>query len=172
MSAIGGIINFDGVPVDADLLTQLSTNLEAHGPDGGGEICQNSVGVVCRSFHTNVESRGERQPLVSNSGCILAWDGRLDNREELMAPLQDQVASNSSDNAIVSAAYEKSTSFPERLIGDFAFSLWDPGSRTLLLARDHVGTRPLFYYLDHNRLIWSTRLESLLDLPEIKLEVN
>ena len=172
MSAIGGIINFDGVPVDADLLTQLSTNLEAYGPDGGGEIRQNSVGVVCRSFHTNVESRGERQPLVSNSGCILAWDGRLDNREELMAPLHDQVGSNSSDNAIVSAAYEKSTPFPERLIGDFAFSLWDPGSRTLLLARDHVGTRPLFYYLDHNRLIWSTRLESLLDLPEIKLEVN
>jgi len=123
MSAIGGIINFDGAP--------------------------------------------------SNGGCILAWDGRLDNREELIGFLGQKLSTDRSDSAIVIAAYEKwTTLFPQRLIGDFAFSLWDPKSRTLLLARDHVGTRPLFYHLDNNRLVWSTRLEALLDLPDIRLEVN
>src|ERR1041385_4285797 len=130
MSAIGGIINFDGAPVDADLLMQLSANLEAYGPDGGGEIRQNSVGVIHRALYTSVESRAERQPLVSNTGCILAWDGRLDNREELIGLLGPELGTDRSDNAIVIAAYEKwTTAFPQRLIGDFAFSLWDPKSR-------------------------------------------
>src|ERR1044071_7268272 len=121
MSAIGGIINFDGAPVEA----------------------------------------------------ILGWDGRLDNREELITLLRDDVDSDCSDSAIVMAAYDKwGAVFPHRIIGDFAFSLWDPKSRTVLLARDPVGARLLFYHLNNNRLIWSTRLESLLDLPDITLEVN
>lgn len=173
MSAIGGIINFDGGPVDANLLTQLSANLQSYGPDGGSDVRWNSVGVVYRAFHTNVESRTERQPLISHTGCILAWDGRLDNREELITLLHDQLSTDRSDNAIVMAAYHKwATTFPQRIIGDFAFSLWDPASRTLLLARDPVGARLLFYYVDKNRLIWSSRLESLLEVPGIKLEIN
>src|SRR5215475_14729865 len=127
MSAIGGIINFDGTPVDADLLMRLTANLEPYGPDGGGEVLQSSVGVVYRAFHTNVESRSERQPLISNAGCILAWDGRLDNREDLIALMRDELDTERTDSAIVIAAYDKwGTAFPQRLIGDFAFSLWDP----------------------------------------------
>jgi asparagine synthase (glutamine-hydrolysing) len=155
------------------LLTRLSTNLQAYGPDGGDEVRRDSVGVVYRAFHTNVESRRERQPSISHAGCILAWDGRLDNREELIALLHDELGTDHSDSAIVLAAYHKwDTAFPQRITGDFAFSLWDPGSRTLLLARDPVGTRLLFYHLNDNRLIWSTRLESLLELPDVELEVN
>src|SRR6185369_15074318 len=134
MSAIGGIINFDGAPVDADLLTQMSANLQSYGPDGGGEVCRSSIGAVYRAFHTNVESRLERQPLISRTGCILAWDGRLDNREELIALLREELSTDRSDSAIVMAAYDKwGTAFPQRILGDFAFSLWDPASRTLLL---------------------------------------
>src|SRR5689334_7069514 len=173
MSAIGGVINFDGAPVGPDLQTQLSANLQSYGPDAGSEVCQNSVGVVYRAFHTNVESRRERQPLVDRHGCILAWDGRLDNREELITLLRDELRVDCSDSSIVVAAYHKwGVAFPQRIIGDFAFSLWDPISRTLLLARDPVGARLLFYYADKNRLIWASRLEPLLELPGIELEIN
>jgi asparagine synthase (glutamine-hydrolysing) len=173
MSAIGGIINFDGAPVGADLLTRLSANLRCYGPDGRGEVCRHSVGVVYRAFHTNIESRTERQPVVSRDGCVLAWDGRLDNREELIALLHDELGADHSDSAIVMAAYNKwNEAFPQRIIGDFAFSLWDPTARTLLLARDPVGTRLLFYHVNSSRLVWSTRLEALLELPDVELEVN
>src|SRR6185369_6416038 len=75
--------------------------------------------------------------------------------------------------AIVMAAYEKwGTAFPQRIIGDFAFSLWDPASRTLLLARDPVGARLLFYYVDTNRCICASRLEPLLEFPGVQLEIN
>ncbi len=166
-------MNFDGAPVDADLLARLSANLQAYGPDGGDDVRQTSIGIVYRAFHTNIESRRERQPLISRAACILAWDGRLDNREELTAMLRDELDLDQSDSAIVLAAYHKwGAAFPQRIVGDFAFSLWDPTSRTLLLARDPVGTRLLFYHLKGNRLMWSTRLESLLELPDVKLEVN
>ena len=173
MSAIGGIINFNGAPVDAELLTQLSDNLQAYGPDGGFEVQQNSIGVVYRAFYTNLESRLERQPLVTSNRCILVWDGRLDNREELIALLHEELRTEHSDSSIVMAAYKKwGLLFPEKIIGDFALSLWDPNSRTLLLARDPVGTRLLFYHVDKNRLVWSSRLEPLLQFPHVDLEVD
>src|SRR5215213_439794 len=172
MSALGGIINFDAKPIDDETLMRVADALEAHGPDGGAEVCFDSAGMVYRAFHTNLESRSERQPLVQN-GCVLAWDGRLDNREELIPLLRDELRDGRSDVAIVMAAYNrwgfKSVS---GLIGDFALSLWDSRSRKLLLARDPVGARLLFYHSGVDRLIWSSRLESLLNLPDTKLEVN
>jgi asparagine synthase (glutamine-hydrolysing) len=173
MSAIGGIINFNGAPVDAELLIQLGDNLRSYGPDGGFEVRQSSVGMVYRPFHTNVESRRERQPLIGHDGCILAWDGRLDNREEVLVLVSDELRTDRSDSSIVMAAYRKfGLAFPQRIIGDFAFSLWDPKSRTLLLARDPVGARLLFYYVDANRIVWASRLEPLLEFPDIDFEVD
>ena len=173
MSAIGGIINLNGAPVDAEFLARLGDDLQSYGPDGGLEVRQDSIGIVYRAFHTNLESRLERQPLADQHLCILAWDGRLDNREELITLLHDELRGDCSDSAIVLAAYHKwNLAFPQRIIGDFAFSLWDPASRTLLLARDPVGARLLFYYVDTNRFIWASRLEALLEFPGIELEIN
>ena len=173
MSAIGGIVNFNGAPIDAELLTQLGDNLRSYGPDGGFEVRQNSVGMVYRAFHTNLESRQERQPLVHHDGCILAWDGRLDNREELIDLLRYELRTDHSDSSLVMAAYQKwGPAFPQRIIGDFAFSLWDPNSRTLFLGRDPVGARLFFYYIDTNRIIWASRLEALLEIADIELEIN
>ncbi len=172
MSALGGIINFDAGPIDEEVLMRVARGLEAHGPDGGAEVCLDSAGMVYRAFHTNLESRSERQPLVAN-GCILAWDGRLDNREELIPLLRDELRDDRGDVAIVMAAYKRwDSNSVSRLIGDFALSLWDSRSRKLLLARDPVGARLLFYQVDVHRLRWSSRLESLLNLPDTTLEVN
>ena len=174
MSALGGIYNFDNEPVSRNFLLSMGCALAARGPDGGREVNLGAVGMVYRAFHTTRESRSESQPLISpKGGQVLCWDGRLDNRDELISLLRDELQTNPTDAAIVLAAYQKwSTSFPSRLIGDFAFSLWDPASRTLLLARDHVGTRALFYRCDEHRIVWSTDLNILLDLFRTKLEIN
>ncbi|HET9714351.1 MAG TPA: hypothetical protein VFP64_20855, partial [Pyrinomonadaceae bacterium] len=84
MSAIGGIVNFDERPLDDEVLAGLGRCLDEYGPDGGFDLHRKSVGMVYRAFHTNLESRAERQPVAANNGCMLAWDGRLDNREELI----------------------------------------------------------------------------------------
>jgi len=173
MSALGGIYYFDNRPVDRGFLLSLGKRLRSHGPDGGSEVASGYVGVVYRAFHTNRESRLEKQPLVSPEGHILAWDGRLDNREEMISLLHHELTGDRTDVAIALAAYLKlGVDFLPRLIGDFALALWDPHTRTLLLARDAVGPRPLYYHANAERIIWSSELMPLLDLAGIELEVN
>jgi asparagine synthase (glutamine-hydrolysing) len=173
MSALGGIYYFDNRPVDRHPLISLGEKLSSHGPDGGSEVVSDSIGMVYRAFHTNRESRLEKQPLVSREGHILAWDGRLDNREEMISLLRQELNGDQTDVAIAMAAYLKfGSDFLPRLIGDFALSLWEPRTRTLLLARDAVGPRPLYYHANAERIIWSSELMPLLDFAGINLEVN
>ena len=173
MSGIGGIFNFNEAPVEDQILTALGQGLAARGPDGGNYIAAGPVGMVYSAFHTNLESRLERQPQVSRYGHILCWDGRLDNREELIALLSDELRADHTDVAIVMAGYLKwgRNSF-SRLIGDFALALWDPVERTVSLARDVIGPRPLYYHVDERRIVWSTELASILDVAGVPLQIN
>ena len=87
MSVQFGKCNFDGKPVDPKDLDEVRPVLAPYGPDGEGYICKDNVGILYRAFHTTKESRREIQPHVSPSGFVLTWDGRLDNREELIGEL-------------------------------------------------------------------------------------
>ena len=174
MSALGGICNFDGAPIEEALLDRLSRGLRSRGPDGCRSYIGYSIGLVYRSFHTTRESRAEIQPLISPNGVVVVcWDGRLDNREELTRLLSDDLRGDSSDAALVLAAYLRwgADCWP-RLIGDYATAIWDHSISTLLLARDPFGSRPLYYQSSGSRLVWSSLLEALLDLPGACLRVS
>lgn len=173
MSALAGILNFDGAPVDRRTLDRLARSLARLGPDGGGNEQKENFGVVFRAFHTDSESKSERQPFVSTRGYILTWDGRLDNRAELISQLCGYSHHSVTDVELVMAAYYKwGTDFLSRLIGDFALSLWAPATRALLLARDAFGTRPLYYEANSQGIVWSSDLAALLDLSALRLEVD
>lgn len=88
MSIQAGIWNFDGKPVNRDLLANFSEALSWQGPDGESVYTDDSIALLYRPFHTTEESRRERQPYVSRRGFVLTWDGRLDNRDELMIELR------------------------------------------------------------------------------------
>src|ERR1044071_1244999 len=107
MSTLGGIYNFDGLPVERRDLVELAQSLVQRGPDGGSEVCSGAVCMVYRAFHTNKQSRREIQPLISNQGHILCWDGRLDNREELIRETADRFALATTDVELVMKAYQK-----------------------------------------------------------------
>ena len=173
MSTLGGILNFDGKPVDDRMLITMSNALATTGPDDGGQYSNGAIGMVYRAFWTNKESRREQQPMITAQGQILTWDGRLDNRLELITILRDQVFDNQTDARLVMAAYRKwGIRFLSKLIGDFAMSLWEPGSRTLFLARDHAGPRSLFYHRRANEFLWAAELRVLLEMRGTQLEVN
>lgn len=173
MSALAGILNSNGAPVDSTVLDEFERRLATLGPDGGSHIKTTTVGMVFRAHHTDRESRLERQPLVSTAGHLLAWDGRLDNRAELISQLRECVDRSSTDVDIVMKSYLRwGTNFLAHLIGDFAFSLWEPSTRTLLLARDAFGTRPLYYHANPDGISWSSDLGSLLDLAAVPIEVD
>src|ERR1043166_7795517 len=173
MSAIGGIYSFEGDLVGETVLSELDHGLASLGPDDGAHFRSGPVGMVYRDLHTTKESRREIQPWRSTAGHILCWDGRLDNREEMISILRDELHDDFTDARIVMAAYLKwGSEFLPRLIADFALSLWDPAQRALILARDVIGSRDLFYHVDHRESVWSTDLRTLVRVARVKPEVD
>jgi asparagine synthase (glutamine-hydrolysing) len=163
MSVQFGRWNWDGKPVDQTYLAKVKPILGPFGPDDEGAYATTNLSILYRAFHTTKESRRETQPHISQSGVVITWDGRLDNRAELIRRLRDTLTISATDVSIVAAAYDKwgANCFSE-LVGDWAVSIWEPNSRSLILAKDPIGTRHLYYSIDNDQVTWSTILDPLV----------
>lgn len=175
MSGILGMWNVDGQPVEEAVLARASATLTHRGPDGEGMWIQGPVGLACRLFRVTPEASTETQPLVHSSGTALVFDGRLDNREELLASLNSspRVTTSSPDPELVLSAYEAfGDRFAERLNGDFALGLFDPNRQHLLLARDAIGVRPLYYCQTGETFLFASETKALLAHPLVSPQPN
>lgn len=161
MSVQAGIWNFDGKPVDRMVLTRMSTQSAEYSADGEAIHVDGSLGMLYRPFHTTRESRLERQPHLFANGKIITWDGRLDNRDEILRAI-NPVGSHATDTDIVALSFEKwgNTCF-SKLVGEWAAAIWDPQTKELILIRDYVGIRHLYYSLTSTQLIWCSLLSPL-----------
>lgn len=163
MSVQFGRWNFDGQPVDPEYVGKVDALLAPYGPDGHSSHSGPGITVLYHAFHTSKESRREKQPHISTSGAVITWDGRLDNRSELIRELADALTTNSTDLEIAAAAYEEwgEKSFA-KLLGDWALSLWNSATCSLILAKDVIGTRHLYYAVEESGISWSTILDPLV----------
>jgi asparagine synthase (glutamine-hydrolysing) len=163
MSVQFGRWKFDGEMVAPDHLERVQAALSPYGPDGNHSYSKSGVNILYSAFHTTKESHFETQPYIAASDVVITWDGRLDNRSDLISQLGEGLSTASPDVLIVAAAYERwgTHCFP-LLIGDWALSLWNPHERMLILCKDAIGTRHLFYSLEKDQVIWSTILDPIL----------
>ena len=172
MSGIVGTWNTDGRPVERELLLRLAEPLAHRGPDGLHLWLGGAIGFACQQLKVTPESAREIQPLVGPSGTALVFDGRLDNREELLAALPD-IDPQSPDLDIVLAAYRAhGEEFATRLKGEFALALWGPSLQRLLLLRDIVGLRPLYYFQAGASFVFATEIKALLAHPDAPRQPN
>ena len=96
--------------------------------------------------------------------CTVTFDGRLDNRKDLLLRLRGALRADTSDAALAAAAYEAwGTDGLADLIGDWSLVIWDQTRKAIVLASDFAGVRPLHYCVQANRVFWSTRLQPLVD---------
>jgi len=159
MSVQAGTWNLDGEPVNRGFLFSISRSVAEYGPDGETSYFDDHVGMLYRPFHTTAESRLERQPYMSLNGNVMTWDGRLDNRDELIPQLCHELKDDHTDVAIVAAAFDCwGTNCFTKIIGDWGISIWNPHKRELILARDYIGVRHLFYYRRSKTIIWCNHL--------------
>jgi asparagine synthase (glutamine-hydrolysing) len=179
MSAIGAIFNFNNRPFgEGDLrdLTALWQASRKWGPDGGRFVTSDSFGLCYQAFNTTRESAFEEQPLVARDGRMLAADVRLDNRQELFAAthhLLGATRDRATDADYVMAAHARwGAEFPFHLVGEYAIVFYDAHARRMLLCRDHIGARPLYYYRSNDRLIVSSQLAPLLDVFDIPRDID
>jgi asparagine synthase (glutamine-hydrolysing) len=177
MSGIVGIYYLDGRPVERENLGRMVDILAHRGPDGADVWCEGSVGLGHRLLWTTHESLLEKLPLVDQTGdLVLTADARIDNRDELICALNlnDRPAEKITDSQLILAAYEKwGQQCPEKLIGDFAFAIWDGRKRVLFCARDHMGVKPFYYYYQPGKFFaFASEIKGLLCLPEVPRKVN
>ena len=155
----------------------VSAMLEAaayRGPDGLNSWIDGPVGLGHAMLRTTPEAVGESQPLIDEqSGLAITMDGRVDNRDELKELLERQGLRpvSNTDAEIVLRAYQCwGEESPARILGDFAFALWDKHKRQLFCARDVASVQPFFYYSDGRRFICASELHQILVDPAVPRE--
>jgi asparagine synthase (glutamine-hydrolysing) len=164
--------SFDGAPAESGDVTRARQLLSPYAPDGMTAQNDGCLALLFGAFHTTSESRREYQPYVSRNGDSLMWDGRLDNRADCLSQLQIGTA-KATDVEIVATTYERwGPDSLGRLLGDWALSVWSPSQRSLVLARDFLGTRPLYYALEGHHVTWSTILDPLVALRSSSVAVS
>lgn len=167
MSGQAGCYYFDRRPIDKQLVGIFDHDLVRHGPDGGAHYSAPGLLMLHRACHFDSLSELEKQPYCNLHGLVITFDGRLDNRADLLIWLRDTVSGEITDVALAAAAYTRwgEQGFA-RLIGDWSLSLWDQNNQALVLASDYCGVRPLYYRVhDGVGIYWSSSLQTLIHWP-------
>ena len=166
MSGIAGICHVDGRAADPALLARMSDALSHRGPDGEGQWVKGPIGLAHRLFATGPASGEHKGPVADAHGeCWLTWDGRLDEHAALGI---ERGTPASTDADVVLGAYRSSgEAAVARMVGDFAFALWDERTRTLVCVRDAIGVKPFYYHWDGRRLLFASEVNALFADPTV-----
>ncbi len=173
MCGIVGRFNFRSeVPVDERLIARMSELLAHRGPDGQGVHVDGALGLGHRRLAIIDLSPAGTQPMSRADGRFwVVSNGEIYNFAELRLDLERRGHEfrSRSDTEVILAAYEEfGVGCLERLRGMFAFALWDRDARTLLLARDRVGKKPLHYLADAHGIAFASEPKAFLAEPTFK----
>lgn len=170
MSGIVGLLRFDGRPVERAVLAKLAAASRHRAIDGVEFWTDGPVGLGHRYFRVTPEAIAEQQPWTSSS-CGISLDGRLDNRDELIA--ECHLGKTCSDAEIALTLYLRiGEEFIPRLAGDFALALADVRRGQVLLACDAMGGRSLYYACAGDTLIFASEMKAVLAYPGMTLRLD
>jgi len=176
MSAVVGLYCLDGRAADRVYLDRMVESVAHRGPDAAGVWRDGPIGLGHRMLWTTPESLDEQLPLMNALGnVIVTADARIDNRDELVAALGVERGrlGEISDGELILRAYERwGEDSPKRLLGDFAFAVWDARRRTLFCARDHCGVKPFYYYQSEKTFLFASEVKALLGTGEVPRRLN
>jgi asparagine synthase (glutamine-hydrolysing) len=176
MCGIAGIAHVDpAYPVDRRLLEAMTGTLRHRGPDAAGYHHGRGVALASRRLSI-IDVAGGDQPIYNEDGSVaVVLNGEIYNFLELRGELERRghvFRTRADTEAIVHAYEELGDACVGRLRGMFAFALWDDRARRLLLARDRVGKKPLYYAADGDRLCFASELKALLQDQSLKRELD
>jgi len=167
MSAVFGLARFDDVMPDHREVGRMAKALAHHGRDG---VFYEQSGMAILGTCLNRIRGIDRQELqpIETGNLVLVASARLDNRESLGRSLELVALDTTPDSALILAAYHKwGEDCASHLLGDFTFAIWNSRTRRLLLARDHMGQRPLLYHVGETFLAFAPEAKALWSLPDV-----
>jgi asparagine synthase (glutamine-hydrolysing) len=175
MCGIAGIVRADGAPVDRELLARMNEAIRHRGPDDDGFYFNDGVGLAMRRLSI-IDLKTGQQPVHNQDRTAwIVFNGEIYNYRELRAQLEKlghEFYTDSDTEAIVAAYDEYGTDCPKYLRGMFAFAIWDERTKSLFLARDRVGKKPLLYAQVNGQLVFGSEFSALLLHPDISRDVD
>ncbi len=161
--------------IDQDLLQHMTTALRHRGPDDDGFLVRGNIGFGFRRLSI-IDLTGGDQPIYNEDGSIgIVFNGEIYNYLELMDDLmaRGHRFTTKADTEVIVHLYED---FGERCVdhlrGMFAFAIWDSRRRSVLLARDRLGIKPLFYRMTDDRLVFASELKAILQDSRVPRRLN
>jgi asparagine synthase (glutamine-hydrolysing) len=178
MCGIAGIASFDPQHrPDVEQLRAMCDTLVHRGPDGYGGEVRDEVALGMRRLAV-IDVAGGQQPIFNEDRSVrVVFNGEIYNHRELRRELEalgHRFATHSDTEVIVHLWEEHGPGFVDRLNGMFAIALHDLNQRRLIIARDHLGIKPLFYSLDRQRLVFGSEVKAVLasGLVQRRLDVD
>jgi len=174
MCGISGFLYFDGAPASNATIRAMSDEQQHRGPDQSGIFTRPGIALGHRRLSIIDLSSG-KQPLCNEDGTVwISFNGEIYNYLELRKELEGshRFVTRSDTETIVHLYESHPDTFVSRLRGMFAFALWDQNRRTLILARDRVGKKPLYYYLDNDKLVFASEIKSILQHPNLEIPID
>jgi len=175
MCGILGILNLQGRPVSLDEIECMCSAIVHRGPDDGGLYLGLNIGLGMRRLSI-IDLKTGQQPVHNEDQTVwVVFNGEIYNFRELRQGLEQQGHRfyTETDTEVLVHLYEEyGKKCVDRLRGMFAFALWDQRNRTLLLGRDRMGKKPLYYTKCRGRFLFGSELKSLLQLPDVHRVLN
>jgi asparagine synthase (glutamine-hydrolysing) len=176
MCGLCGVLNFDGqAPVDQEGLAAMTATLQKRGPDDLGYFRSGPVGLGHRRLSI-IDLEMGHQPLSNEDGTIwIVYNGELYNYQEIRINLEKashRFATASDTEVIVHAYEEYGADCLKAMNGMFAFAIWDSNRRRLLLARDRLGIKPLYYAHLPQCLLFGSEVKALLAHPQFERRLD
>jgi asparagine synthase (glutamine-hydrolysing) len=175
MCGIAGIFSIEGGPIHREEIERMCEALVHRGPDDEGIYLAGRAGLGMRRLSIIDLSTGH-QPLCNEDGTVwVVFNGEIYNFQSLRQRLEQSghVFFTSTDTETIVHLYEDhGPRCVEQMSGMFALALWDERRQTLLLARDRLGIKPLYYAEVNGRLLFASELKALLQLPDVEHELN
>jgi len=165
-----------GRDVDSSALIRMRDSLTHRGPDDAGVFIDGSVGLGHRRLSI-VDLTGGHQPMSNEDGRVwIVYNGEVYNHRDLRPDLEargHQYQTSSDTETIIHLYEERGPRAVEQLRGMFAFAIWDAPRRRLVLARDRLGIKPLYYTLSADGVIcFASEIKALLEARQVRAELN
>jgi asparagine synthase (glutamine-hydrolysing) len=175
MCGILGVLNLQGRPVSLDEIECMCSAIIHRGPDDGGFYIGPNIGFGMRRLSI-IDLKTGQQPVHNEDQTVwVVFNGEIYNFRQLRKDLERQghCFYTDSDTEVLVHLYEEyGKKCVDRLRGMFAFALWDDRRKILLLARDRMGKKPLYYARCRGRFLFGSELKSLLQLPDVPRALN
>lgn len=176
MCGITGIYNFNKQPVSRRLIREMTDVIYHRGPNDGGQYVDDFVGLGHRRLSIIDLSPAGHQPMSNEDKKVwIVYNGEVYNFKELKNQLKNKghIFKSDTDTEVIIHLYEEyGQKCVKHLHGMFAFAIWDSRENKLILCRDRLGIKPLYYWFDDKIFIFGSEIKSILKHPEVKREVN